>query len=79
MTGYLLSFAGMPAGAKPGQVAPQVVDDLAISYVVCVFVLAIIVALVIRRFPITREQHEARLALLADAAKGDPEASTFHR
>lgn len=79
VTGYLLSFAGMPAGAKPGAVAPQVVDDLAISYVACVFVLAIVVALIIRRFPITREQHEARLALLADAARSDPEASTLHR
>lgn len=79
VTGYLLSFAGMPAGAEPGQVDPQVIDDLAISYVVCVAILAILVALIIRRFPITREQHEARLALLADAAKADPEASTLHR
>lgn len=78
VTGYLLAFAGMPAGAKPGEVAPRVINDLAIAYVVCVFVLAIGVALIVRRFPITREQHEARLALLADAAKADPEGTALH-
>ena len=78
VTGFLLSFAGMPAGAKPGQVAPPIIDKLAITYVGCVFVLAIVVVLIIRNFPITREQHEARLALLADAALSDPEARTIH-
>jgi len=78
VTGYLLAYAGMPAGAKPGEVAPQIVDDLAIAYVMCVFILAIGVALIVRKFPITRAQHEARLALLADAAKADPEGTALH-
>ena len=78
VTGFLLSFAGMPSGAKPGQVPEPIVDKMAISYAVCVVVLAILLVLIVRRFPITREQHEARLALLGEAARADPEATGHH-
>ena len=43
-----------------------------------VIVLAIEVALVLRRFPITREDHAARLAALDAAARADPDASGMH-
>ena len=78
VTGFLLSLSGMPNGAKPGQVSEQVVDTLAMSYAACVFVFAILLVLIVRKFPITREQHEARLTLLAEAAKADPEATGQH-
>ncbi|QDM41766.1 MFS transporter [Altererythrobacter sp. TH136] len=78
ITGFLLSYAGMPSGATPGAVAPDIIDRLAMTYAACVFVLAILVVLIIRRFPITREGHEARLALLAQAAKADPDAVGHH-
>ena len=78
ITGFLLSLSGMPAGAQPGAVAKDVVDTMAMAYAACVFTLAIVLVLIIRRFPITREGHEARLALLAQAAKTDPEATGHH-
>jgi GPH family glycoside/pentoside/hexuronide:cation symporter len=48
------------------------------AYAACVFVLAIAVVLIVRRFPITRHEHEARLALLDQAAKADPDAIGQH-
>jgi GPH family glycoside/pentoside/hexuronide:cation symporter len=79
VTGLLLSFAGMPTGAKPGHVPEHVIDTLAMTYAACVVGFAVLLVLIVRRFPISREQHEARLALLAEAAMSDPEASTVHR
>ena len=51
---------------------------LAMSYAACVAVLAIVLVLIVRRFPISREEHEARLAALDQAAKADPEATGQH-
>ncbi len=79
VTGFLLSLSGMPANAKPVEVSSSIIADLTFAYVACIAVLALIVSLVIRRFPITREDHEARVALLAEAALADPDAATMHR
>lgn len=78
ITGFLLSLSGMPSGAKPGQVDESVVDTMAMAYASCVFALAIVLVLIVRRFPITREGHAARLALLDQAAKADPDATGHH-
>ena len=78
VTGFLLSFAGMPQGAKPGMVDAAVVDRLALSYAGVVALLGITVALILRRFPITRADHEARLAMLDAAARADPDAGGMH-
>nr|WP_202390184.1 MFS transporter [Tsuneonella aeria] len=78
ITGLLLSFAGVPANARPGQVAPDVIDTLAMTYVGCVALLAIALAVIVRRFPISRADHEARVELLSAAARGDPQARTVH-
>jgi GPH family glycoside/pentoside/hexuronide:cation symporter len=77
-TGLLVDWAGMPEKAVPGQVAEQVIDRLALGYSVIVAVFAIMIALILRRFPITREDHEARLAALGGAARSDPDASGAH-
>ena len=74
VTGFLLSYAGMPQGAKPGAVDTAVVERLALSYAGLVAILAIAVAFVLRRFPITRADHEARLAALDAAARADLDA-----
>lgn len=66
-TGQMLAFAGLPEKAKPGQVDPAVIDTLSLTYAVTVAVFAVLIALVLRRFPITRADHEARLAALAAA------------
>ncbi len=78
ITGFLLSLSGMPTGATPGKVPGDVIDTLAMAYAACVFVLAIAVVLIVRRFPISREQHEARLTMLEQAAKADPDAIGQH-
>lgn len=78
VTGYLVELAGMPEKAVPGQVAPQVIDRLALGYTIIVAVFAILIALVLRRFPITREDHAARVQALSGAGRADPDASGAH-
>jgi GPH family glycoside/pentoside/hexuronide:cation symporter len=77
-TGFLVNLAGMPEKAVPGQVPEAVIDTLALSYSLIVAVFAIGIALILRRFPITRENHAARLSALAAAGRGDPDASGAH-
>jgi glycoside/pentoside/hexuronide:cation symporter, GPH family len=78
-TGLLVDWAGMPEKAVPGQVAPEVIDRLALGYSLIVAVFAVLIALVLRRFPITREDHAARVAALDAAARADPDAGGAHR
>ena len=78
ITALLVDFSGVPEKAVPGQVAAEVIDNLALGYSVIVALFAIAIALVLRRFPITREAHEARVAALDAAARGDPDATGMH-
>jgi GPH family glycoside/pentoside/hexuronide:cation symporter len=66
-TGLILAFSGLPERARPGEVTGDVIDTLVLTYGVALFCLALAVAVVLRRFPITRADHEARLAALAAA------------
>ena len=77
-TGMLLEFAGMPKKAVPGAVPIEVVDRLALTYSAILFVIALAVVTVLRRFPITRADHEARLAALDAAARANPDATGMH-
>lgn len=76
-TGLLVDWAGIPEKAVPGEVAEVVINRLALGYSVIVAVFAIGIALVLRRFPITRADHEARVAAL-QAARANPDASGMH-
>ena len=67
LTGLLISLSGLPAKAVPGEVAPQVVDRLVVSYSLIVIVATILSTWVFSRFPINRADHEARVAALAVA------------
>ena len=78
LTGQMLYLAGLPENAKPGQVAEAVIDNLTLIYAVTVGVFALAVALVLRRFPITRADHEARLAALDAAARGEVDGTGMH-
>jgi len=77
-TGMLIDLSGMPEKATPGEVPAQVIDTLALSYAAIVAVFAILIALILRRFPISREDHEARVAMLEAAARTNPDASGVH-
>ena len=78
MTGLLLSYAGLQSKAVPGQVDPAIIDRLTIAYCAIVIVAAIASTIIFARFPITRADHEARLAALDVAAKIDLDASGAH-
>lgn len=78
IAGQILSMAAFPAAAKPGQVAAVVLDSLALSYLIAVFVIGIAGLLILRKFPISRTDHDARLKLLDDAAMIDVDASGAH-
>ena len=77
MTGQLLALSGLPERATPGAVPMGTVNTLSLAYAAVVAVFAIGIALVIRRFPITRADHEARLAALS-AARANPDAEGMH-
>lgn len=78
VTGLIVSFAGLPAKAVPGQVDPAVIDRLTIYYISLATLAAIGSTLFLRRFPITRADHEARLAALDAAARIDRDAEGMH-
>ena len=78
VAGLILSFAAFPANAKPGEVGGDVLGNLALGYALAVLVIGTMGLIVMGRFPISRADHEARLALLDDAARGEPDASGAH-
>ena len=78
LAGLILSFAAFPANAKPGEVGDKVLGNLALGYALSVLVIGLLGLIVMRRFPISRADHEARIAILGDAARADPDASGAH-
>ncbi len=64
VTGLLVSLSGLPAKAIPGQVPESVIDTLTIAYSVIALAVAVISAVIFARFPITREDHAARVEAL---------------
>ena len=78
VTGLLLGWAGLPGQARPGEVAGGVIDRMALGYISLVIVLSLVIAAILRRFPIDRKDHEERLAALSSAARLDPDAGGLH-
>lgn len=78
IAGQILSYAAFPAAAKPGEVGDAVLTNLAWGYMLAVLVIGVMGLIVTRQFPISRADHEARLALLDDAARAEPDASGAH-
>jgi len=78
VAGLILSFAAFPANAKPGEVGGDVLGNLALGHALAILVIGTLGLIVMRRFPISRADHEARLALLGDAARGEPDATGAH-
>ena len=77
--GLLLSFAGLTPNTPPEAVLPEVIDRLSLGYVASIAVLAILTAVVVRKFPIDRAGHAARLLRLGHMEKTDADASALHR
>lgn len=78
IAGGILSLAAFPHAAKPGQVDAAVLDSLAMSYLIAIFIIGTIGLLILRRFPISRSDHDERLKLLDDSAMADVDAAGMH-
>lgn len=68
-SGLILHWSGLPAKADPATVPRTVVENMMAFYSVAIIVLALAGAFVIRKFPISRADHEERLRMLADGEK----------
>ncbi len=62
LTSLIVETIGLEPGTAQAAVAPDVVANLALAYLVVTAVLALIAAFWLARFPITRADHEARIA-----------------
>ncbi|QPC99089.1 MULTISPECIES: MFS transporter [Qipengyuania] len=78
LAGQILSWAAFPIGAAPGEVAQDIISNLALGYVVVLSAVGFTGLMVLRRFPIDRASHERRLAVLSDAARADLDAEGMH-
>ena len=72
ISGQIIALAQLPTDARPGTVSMDVLTPMILLYGLVSLILAATAAFWLARFPITRESHEARLALLDDAARTDP-------
>ncbi|MFL0355750.1 MFS transporter [Erythrobacter sp. GH1-10] len=68
-TSLIVQSLGIEQGTPQDEVAETAVIQLALIYLIAGSVLAIIAAYWLGRFPITREQHEARVAAKHDKAR----------
>ena len=85
LTGQIISWSGLAPGLDPGDVAPEVVRQMVLLFITMGVLLAFVAAYWLGRFPISREEHEARVTTLErrrkdalDAvARGDIDAGTI--
>ncbi len=72
LTGFIVGQAGIEPGTQQAAVGSDAVRTIVVLYLVFSVALALFAAFWLARFPITREQHEARLARRAAAKAGIP-------
>lgn len=89
LTGQIIAFSQLPANAAPAQVAEDVLARLVLAFAATAVLLALVSAWWLMRFPISRDEHEARLERLArrgaeasenpldEAARADPEGHSI--
>ena len=75
LTSLIVEVIGLEPGTAQDAVAPEVVTKLAIAYPVVTAVLALTAAYWIARFPISRADHEARVAARLASQRPTVEAS----
>jgi GPH family glycoside/pentoside/hexuronide:cation symporter len=69
LTGLIVSQVGLEPGTPQSEVAAEVPARLALAYLLVTAGLTIFAAFWLARFPISREQHEARVAARLQGAK----------
>lgn len=72
LAGGMLSLAAFPIGTAPGAVDPAVILDLVGMYCGAILILGLISAYWLARFPISRADHEQRLAALSGTEPAAP-------
>lgn len=72
ITGLIVSLSGFPEKAQPGKVPEAVLDSFVTYYCVLIAVAAVASAMIFWRFPISRADHEARVAALAAKRANQP-------
>lgn len=75
ISGQIIAAASIPTGAVPGAIPAGSIATMVWLYGAASFTLALVTAWFLGRFPITRADHEARVAALDAAARADPDAS----
>ncbi|MEP0191831.1 MAG: MFS transporter [Erythrobacter sp.] len=65
LTGQIVAFSQLEQGADPASVASSVLSTMIIAFGIASIVLGLACAFWLGRFPINREDHEARVAALA--------------
>ena len=75
LAGTIISASGFPAKARPGEVPQAILDQFALYFVIAAAVISIAAITAISRFPITRADHQRRLANLAGLGPGPGEAA----
>jgi GPH family glycoside/pentoside/hexuronide:cation symporter len=66
LSGWILSSVGFPEGATPGQVAGGTIDRLTITFAGLYFALGMSAAILYRRFPFGKAEHDARIGLASE-------------
>ncbi|XUU60880.1 MFS transporter [Erythrobacter sp. HA6-11] len=67
LTGQIIAISQLEQGANPETVPFEVLSTMIVSFAIATTVLALLAAFWLGRFPISREDHEARLAARAEA------------
>ncbi len=68
LSGQFLAFVALTSDVTPETAAPAVIESLIILYVATTVILMMIAAFWLGRFPISREDHETRVAAMSKAA-----------
>lgn len=76
IAGVIISLSALPDGATPGLVEDGVITSIILQYCAMTVILGLFAAYWLSRFPIDREQHEARLKAMD--ARGVPGVHGAH-
>ncbi len=79
LTSLIVEIVGLAPGTAQAAVAPEVVDNLALAYLGVSAVLALTAAYWLARFPISRADHEARIAARIQAERAAPGVPAHHK
>lgn len=79
LTSLIIDGIGLKPGTPQDAVAPDVVTNLALAYLLVTAVLVLTAAYWVARFPISRADHEARIAARMVAERGTPGVPLPHK